>query len=201
LFDTAGDYHAFEDCLIEARAVVPLRLLAYCLMPNHFHLVVWPMEDGQMSEFMRLATGTHGKRWHACRGTAGTGAVYQNRFKAFPVQGDSHFLTVCRYVERNALRAGLVKRAEDWRWSSIHKNGHRLPLDPWPILQPPNWLDLVNADITASEVERVRRSIRRSRPFGDPRWEQSMSEQLGLAASVAPIGRPKTTPGVVLRKS
>ena len=96
-----------------------MRLLAYCLMPNHFHLLLWPREDGDLSRFMRWLTVTHTQRWHAHHRTAGTGHLYQGRFKSFPVQSDEHFLTVCRYVERNALRANLVERAEDWRWGSL----------------------------------------------------------------------------------
>jgi hypothetical protein len=88
-----------------------MRLLAYCLMPNHFHLLVWPRADGDLSQFLRWLTVTHTQRWHAHHRTAGTGHLYQGRFKSFPVQSDEHFLTVCRYVERNALRANLVGRA------------------------------------------------------------------------------------------
>src|SRR5208337_3088457 len=95
------------------------RLLAYCVMPNHWHLIVWPRQDGELSRFVGWLTLTHTQRWHAQRHTRGSGHVYQGRFKSFPVQGDEHFLTACRYVERNALRANLVERAEAWRWCSL----------------------------------------------------------------------------------
>src|SRR5271154_2443491 len=85
-----------------------MRLLAYCLMPNHFHVLLWPREDGDLSQFMRWLTVTHTQRWHAHHRTTGTGHLYQGRFKSFPVQSDEHFLTVCRYDERNALRANLI---------------------------------------------------------------------------------------------
>ena len=85
-----------------------MRLLAYCLMPNHFHVLLWPREDGDLSRFMSWLTMTHTQRWHAHHRTAGTGHLYQGRFKSFSVQSAEHFLTVCRYVERNALRANLV---------------------------------------------------------------------------------------------
>ena len=120
LFESPGDYAAFERVLAEAAARVPgARLLAYCVMPNHWHLALWPRADGELSEFLRILTLTHAQRWHAHRGSAGAGHVYQGRFKSFPVQRDDHFLTLCRYVERNPLRAGLVRRAERWRWSSL----------------------------------------------------------------------------------
>ncbi len=121
-----------------------MRLLAYCLMPNHFHLLLWPREDGDLSQFMRWLTVTHTQRWHAHHRTAGTGHLYQGRFKSFPVESDDNFLTVCRYVERNAVRANLVERAEDWRWGSLSArrakaDEERPQLAPWPIARPRDW--------------------------------------------------------------
>lgn len=116
LFDTDNDYQAFLNILEEGRSVVPIRILAYALMPNHWHLVLWPAEDDQLSEFLRWTSVTHAARWHKSHGTSGRGALYQGRFKSFPVQADDHYYTLCRYVERNALRASLVSRAECWRW-------------------------------------------------------------------------------------
>ena len=101
LFDDEGDYAAFERVLAEAQQRLPMRLLAYCLMPNHWHRVLWPFGDGDLSRF--LAWLTHTQRWHADRHTTGSGHLYQGRFKSFLVQTDAHLLTVCRYVERNAL--------------------------------------------------------------------------------------------------
>src|SRR5713101_6226580 len=114
LFDKPADYEAFERILAEAQDECPVPLLAYCLMPNHWHLVLAPEGDGDLSRFVGWLTLTHTQRWHAHCHTVGTGHVYQGRFKSFAVETDDHFLTVCRYVERNALRAGLVARAEDW---------------------------------------------------------------------------------------
>src|SRR6202040_691579 len=92
---------------------------------------LWPKEDGELSEFMRLLTVTHTQRWHAHRHTAGTGPLYQGRFKSFPIQKDEHLLTVCRYVERNAVRAHMVKSAGRWPWNSLAQRAAR---------QPPKWL-------------------------------------------------------------
>ena len=119
IFEADEDYAAFERVLAEAVARYDMPLLAYCLMPNHFHLLLWPHADGDLSNFMRWLTMTHTQRWHGHRRTAGAGHLYQGRFKSFPVQSDEHFLTVCRYVERNALNASAVDRAEDWRWGSL----------------------------------------------------------------------------------
>lgn len=112
IFEKNEDYEAFERVLAQAVQRVDIRLLAYCVMPNHWHLVLWPRVDGDLSRFVGWLTLTHTQRWHAHRHTTGSGHLYQGRFKSFPVQTDEHFLAVCRYVERNPLRAGLVSRAE-----------------------------------------------------------------------------------------
>src|SRR5512142_1923064 len=116
LFEKPGDYQAFEKILQEATERSGIRIAAYCLMPNHWHLLLWPRRDGELSEVMRWVTVTHTQRWHAHRHSAGSGPVYQGRFKSFPVQTDEHFLMAARYVERNALRAKLVDRAQQWQW-------------------------------------------------------------------------------------
>ena len=204
LFNHSSDYRAFMRVFAEAQVRVPLRLLAYCVMPNHFHLVAWPSRDDELSEFMHWLTLTHSKRWHVYRGTNGTGSVYQGRFKAFPVQTDRHFLTVCRYVEQNPLRARLVDRAEDWTWSSLSdrcKNCHRVNLTKWPIPLPADWVGLVN-QLETTAVSKIRRSVVRSRPYGELEWAERTAKQVGLEASLRPLGRPrKRTPGVVLRKT
>jgi putative transposase len=171
LFHQDGDYTCFRTLLASTLQRVPVRLFAYCLMPNHFHLVCMPGQDGQLSDFMRLLTQAHSKRWHAARGTTGTGPVYQGRFRAFAVQTDAHFLTVCRYVERNPLRAGLVRRAEEWPWSSLSdrwKISNEVALSDWPICQPDDWLSLVNG--SEPDLEAVRRAVLRNRPFGSAGW-------------------------------
>src|SRR5205085_11259175 len=113
------DCAAFERVLAEAHGRLPTKVLSYCLMPTHWHLVLWPKEDGQLSEFMPWLTVTHAQRWHAHYHKAGTGPLYQGRFKSFPVQAEHHFLVLCRYVERNPLRANLMERAQDWPWCSL----------------------------------------------------------------------------------
>ena len=144
LFETPEDYAAFERVLQEAVERTGMRVLAYCVMPNHWHLVVWPRQDGDLSKFMGWLTLTHTQRWHASHGTVGTGHLYQGRFKSFPIQADEYFLTVCRYVERNALRANLVALAEDWAYGSLYHRLHKTEfaqavLSKWPVPQPRQW--------------------------------------------------------------
>lgn len=106
-------------------------------MSNHYHLVLRPLIDGEMSRFMGWVGGTHTMRYHAHYHTSGLGHLYQQRYKSFPIQDDDHFFVVCRYEERNALRAGLVKKAENWRWGSLWRWLQRPEPDPkllsmWP---------------------------------------------------------------------
>src|SRR5690606_4621191 len=171
IFDDADDYQAMLRVIGRTHERLPIRIISYCLMPNHWHLVLWPAADGQLSEFMRWLTVTHTQRWHAHHHTAGTGPVYQGRFKSFPVQADAHFLAVTRYVERNPLRANLVGRAQDWRWSSLgaRRAGPeelRAVLSPWPVAEPKRWVQAVNRPQSGAELEAVRASVRRGRPLG-----------------------------------
>jgi putative transposase len=197
IFKEGGDYDAFLRVLAEAVARDGMRLLAYCVMPNHFHLMLWPHADGDLSRFMRWLTLTHTQRWHAHRHNAGSGHLYQGRFKSFPVQSDEHFLVACRYVERNALRAGLVDRAESWRWGSLAHHPAVFPaalgppLSLWPIDRPADWLDRVNAPLTPGEEQAMQRSIRRGQPFGAREWQEGTASRLGLMSTFAPRGRPK----------
>lgn len=187
LFQSDEDYAAFLRAFLEAQDRIPLRLLAYCVMPNHFHLVVWPKAEGELSRFMQWFTATHSKRWHVDRGTTGTGSVYQGRFKAFPVQTDSHFLAVCRYVERNPLRAGLVTRADSWSWSSYvdrRRGVSRVHLAPWPVPEPPEWADMVQADQAAADLAALRRAVVRSAPYGETEWARRTAAALGPRGSV-----------------
>ncbi len=202
IFDDDEDYAVFERVLAEALEREPgVRLLGYCLMPNHWHLVLRPRRDGELSEFMRWLTVTHTQRWHVHFESAGTGPVYQGRFKSFPVQQDEHLLTMLRYVERNALSAKLVKRAERWRWGSLWRWENRrssegrdpaLPvLSDWPIDRPRRWKQIVNTALNDKEAEALRRCIRRSAPYGEERWATRTADRLGIASSLKPIGRPK----------
>ncbi len=196
LFAQDGDHQAFERVLMEACARVEMRLLAYCVMPTHWHLVVWPHADGDLSSFLGWLTMTHTQRWHASHRTIGSGHLYQGRFKSFPVQTDEHFLTVCRYVERNALRANLVPRAEDRRWSSLWRRTRgddkgRAFLSEWPVPRPRQWLKWVNEPQTQEEVDALRRCVTRGQPFGSETWVQSAARRLGLESTFRSRGRPK----------
>ncbi len=198
IFEKAADWEAFERILTQAVERFGTRLLSYCLMPNHWHLVLWPQKDDELSQFTGWLTLTHTQRWHAHRGSTGTGHVYQGRFKSFPVQDDDHFYTVCRYVERNARNANLVDSAEQWPWSSLHRwhSGtaeEKQLLAKWPLPRKRSWLEYVNRPITDREVEALQRSIQRGCPYGDDQWSKRKVRQLGLESTITPRGRPRKT--------
>ncbi len=211
LFEHDGDFEAFERTIEQAHARTRMRILSYCVMPNHWHLVLWPRGDSDLPEFMRWLTLTHTQRWHAAHDSAGTGHIYQGRYKSFPIQArrisraqreqgvvdaGSSLLTVLRYVERNPLRAGLVRRAEDWRWCSLWRrtagdaDQRALLTDP-PSGWPTGWAALVNRPQTRDEREALALSIARGRPFGSQQWVHRAAARLGLESTLRPRGRPK----------
>ena len=211
LFECEADYELLIGVMAEAHQRVPMRTLGYCVMPNHWHLVLWPRADGDLSEFMRWLTVTHTQRWHAAHGTAGSGHVYQGRFKSFPIQqtrpgankramglleGGDAVLSVLRYVERNPVRARLARRAGAWPWSSAAARRQSPGRDGVPLTDPPgglpsNWAALVNRPQTQKESDALVRCIRRGCPFGREAWVQRMAAAWNLQSTLRPRGRPK----------
>ena len=174
LFFNEQDYLLFEDTLQRALTRTPTRLLSYCVMPNHWHLVLWAIGN-EVPTFMHWLTLTHAMHWHQAHGTSGTGHVYQNRYRAIPVQADTHLYSVLRYVERNALRAQLVERAEQWRWGSLWRRCNLCNdgiLSEWPLPEPKNWLEMVNSPQTAAELEDIQRAVKENRPLGEAGWRE-----------------------------
>jgi putative transposase len=200
IFHKDEDYAAFERILSEALERCPdLELFAYCLMPNHWHLVLRPTKDGEMSRFAQWLTLTHTQRYNAHFGTTGEGHLYQGRYKSFPIQDDDHFLSVCRYVERNAYTAQLCKSPDTWKYGSLYRWQHgsskeKSLLDAWPIPRRSNWLRWVIEPLSAKEQEQLRWSIRRGAPFGTETWVESTARMMDLESTLRPRGRPRQQP-------
>jgi putative transposase len=189
LFDKTRDYEAFEEVLGETLAKVRLRVCAFSVMPNHWHFVVWPEEDGQLGVFFQRLGVTHVTRWSRAKGRVGYGHVYQGRFKSFPVETEDYFYQVVRYAERNALRANLVSDAAQWRWSSLWIGEHgtkeqRGWLSPWPVPRPRNWLSYVNGAETEAELKALRHSVQRGTPYGRETWVSATAERLRLQSTL-----------------
>ena len=207
VFHGEADYREFVKLMAAACDRLPMRLLAYCLMPNHVHLVLWPREDGELSRWMQWLMTTQVRRHHRRHGS--DGHLWQGRFKAFPIQRDAHLLSVLRYVERNPLRAGLVARAEDWPWSSLgawepadaaapaadrSDPAPAPPLHAGPLPRPANWRAWVNEAEDPGQLAALRHSVNRSRPWGTGVWTRRTAMRLGIEPSLRPRGRPPKRP-------
>lgn len=198
IFDSNKDYQLFESVLEEAVEKFDMRLLAYCIMPNHWHLVLYPKSNGDLSLFMGWLTNTHTRRWHTGKGTIGQGHLYQGRYKSFLCQDDAHFLSLVRYVERNAKKANLVKGAEDWKWSSVWRREsgtieQQKLLSSWPVSKPKNYPIWLNEAQTKSEEESIEKSITKSNPYGGDSWVDRVVKRFGLEQTLRTVGRPKGT--------
>ena len=196
LFLKDGDFAAFERIVAKTLDTRPMRIVAYTLMPNHWHLVLWPARDGDLAAFMQKLTITHARNWQENRRRVGYGHLYQGRYKSFPIQSDEHFYQVVRYVERNPLRAKLVDRADEWRWGSLWRRTHgsadeRAMLSDWPLARPRQWLRQVNRPQSEAELRALRLSVGRGQPYGDDAWVRKTAGRLGLESTLRPRGRPK----------
>ena len=197
LFHKAGDYEAFERVLAEGLERYPVKLLTYCVMPNHWHLVVRPDTDEALGRLMGWVGVTHVRRHHEHYQSRGGGHLYQGRFKSFPVAEDDYFLALCRYVEANPLRAELVKRAEQWQWSGLWRRMHgsgELRFSSWPVERPRNWVTHVNREVSEEQLEGIRLCVQRGRPLGSESWVRRTAIRLGLDFTLRGPGRPRILP-------
>jgi len=155
IFRCPADYLGFVAAMTEAGERTVVRLVAFCLMPNHWHLVLWPIKGSEISTYMQVLMNDHLSDLLDRHGTAGSGHVYQGRFKNHPITDPVHFLNVCRYVEANPRVAGLVLRAEEWPWSSLSMSGPAEDinlLSPWPVRRPKDWLEHVNRPLGVKPI-------------------------------------------------
>ena len=157
VFQTDQDYEDFLDLVQSAQEKFPVRVLAYSLMPNHFHFVLWPLAAADLSRGMHWLLSTHSHRYR--EKYESVGHVWQGRYKSLLVKDEAHLFTLMRYVEANPLRAGLCESCEEWRWSSAHER--RLPRPAWQLLSPPpvalplDWINYVNASAQEDEKKPV----------------------------------------------
>lgn len=192
VFHKQGDYYSFVKLLTESLEQFDVRIFAYCLMPNHFHMLVVPDKGEDLSKFMQWLTTSHVRRYHQHYGTSGH--VWQGRYKSFIVQNDVHLLTVARYIEGNPVRSGLVKSAKEWRWSShrdrLKGSGGGI-ISELPITLPDDWSSYTDLPLTSSDLARLHKGVNRHAPFGMKEWVHKTSEQFGLSSTLKEQGRPK----------
>lgn len=184
------EYELFARLLISDSAPVSMRVVGYCLMPNHFHLVVWPRRDGDLTAWMNHLMNRHVKAYK--RRWSSVGHIWQGRFKAFPIEQDHHLLTVLRYVERNPVAASLVGRAEQWRWSSAYLRavGRSSELCVSPVELPSDWLNQISGDAPDGVRDQLARHTHLQVPFGSSAWTKSIASQTRLSARIGGPGRP-----------
>jgi putative transposase len=171
LFASPSDFAEFLDLIVWAKGCCPIRILAYCLMPNHWHMVLWPEEPKAMPSFLHRLCTTHSIRWRKSTGTVGEGHVYQHRYHAFLIESEAYYFRALTYVEANPVRAGLVSSAAEWSWSSLAERlgADRGILDPGPLKLPDNWSALVDQAMTPSELEDIHSKLRKHSPTASRR--------------------------------
>jgi putative transposase len=163
IFQSSQDYIDLLGALRRAGSHTGVRLHAFCLMPNHWHLVLWPDSGASISAYVQIAMNTHIRKLQARHGTSGTGHVYQGRHKNVAILTERHFCTAVRYVEANALAAALVQRAEEWPWSSLSQaEACSSLIAPWPVPRPANWIELVNKVPSKSCLKEMVRFARKA---------------------------------------
>jgi putative transposase len=143
-----------------------VRLNGYSAMPNHFHLILEPMEDNALSAYMQWVTGCYSCYFRVRTRTVGHGHVFQRRFWSAAIHDDLHFLMVLRYIEANPVRAKLVPRAEQWGWNSLaDRLDGKFRSDRCALL-PADWCEIVNLPQRREVLERLRKEItpKRGRP-------------------------------------
>lgn len=195
LFDTPFEYEMFLQVLAAADTACPIRLLEYCVMPNHWHLLVWPERDDQLSRYMRWITGVHAQRWRQARGQPGKGAVYQGRYRWVAVQSGTHYDVARRYIQQNPVRAQLVACPDDWPWSSASCEPAlaRPTLAQGPLSLDTRHASLVDRLLDADTAQAMRASLKSGHPFGDPQWGMALEVRKWLMAVLE--GHPKAQAG------
>jgi len=196
IFNNTGEYALFERLMLEAKELTDMRILAYVVMPNHWHLVLHPRNEGDMSAFMHRLTNAHTRNVHARTGTTGSGHLYQGRYKSFLVDTDQYFLSLVKYVERNPVRAQLATRCEDWQWGSAwrrtHKNEKGTELvDPPPIALPHDYEKWINEPEKEKALGCIRHSVNKGVPYGRERWVETMVTTHHLESTLRSVGRPR----------
>lgn len=192
IFHKDGDFEAFLELMKKAKELFPVNIMAFCLMPNHYHILVASLVAKNLSSWVHWFTSVHANRYHDHYRTSGH--IWQGRFKSFVIQGDDHFISIFRYAEGNPVRAALVDSAHKWPWSS-HRSSIGLQasslIDPPPFLLPQGWGEFVNQTMKPKELDNIHKCISHSLPFGDDEWKRKLSEQYGIKCHLKKRGRPK----------
>jgi len=198
IFNKPKDYQLFEELLFDAQETVNMRMLAYVIMPNHWHLLLYPKQDGDMSTFMHRLTNKHTRQVHVQTKTIGHGPLYQGRYKSFVVDSDAYYLSLIKYIERNPVRAKLTDKCEDWQWGSAWRRSQgekptQKLLDELPQDLPEHYQSWINTSEQESELEQIRQCINKGAPYGRETWVEMMIKEHHLESTQRAGGRPRKT--------
>lgn len=196
IFKTPEDYKLFEDVLTETVEITETKLLAYCVMSNHWHIVLQTRNDGDLSTFMKRLSAVHTQRYRSITKTIGQGPVYQGRYKSFIVDQDNHLLSLLSYVERNPLAANLVKNPLDYRYSSLYRrykgtSKEKEILANWPMEEPEDYLSIIKKPLSNTETEKLERSLQKEVPFGDEAYVLHNAKKFKISNILRGKGRPR----------
>ena len=193
LFHKPGDFRAFLKAFRDTALQIPMRLLAYCIMRNHFHFVLWPHDGEDLPRFMHLLMATHISSYIRHYPPPSPGHLYQNRYTNGLIEPGRSLIAVIRYVEANALAAGIVRRAEEYPWASASAyatDEGRPEIADWPIERPKDWLTLLNLRTPAQELKRIQQTAARGAPYGCQDWTKRVIRAYNLEHTVRQRGRP-----------
>ncbi|PHR53871.1 MAG: transposase [Arcobacter sp.] len=191
IFHDEYDFTKILELFSKAKDRFRIKIYAYCLMDNHYHLVLYTEYGKSLSECMQWI-GTSYVRYYNKRYKT-SGHLWQGRYKSFIVQKESYFISLIKYVEANPLRANIVKDASEYKYSSLIQRDRKEQnlLDALPVEIPSNWIDFVNDVEKESDIEIIRNSINRQAPLGEQGWQEIMCERYGIESSIRARGRPK----------
>lgn len=196
IFHRDEDYLLFEELLQKAQAETNMRILAYTIMPNHWHIVVQPRNDGDLGVFMHRLTNSHTRQVRVSTRTIGYGHLYQGRYKSFIVSNDSYLLTLIKYVERNPVRAKMTNRCENWRWGSAWRrirgtSAQQRLISDSPTPFPNDYLSWINTPDKHDDVVSLRTSVNKGVPYGKDSWVEKIVKKYKLETTLRTVGRPR----------
>lgn len=193
VFGTDRDRQRYIEWLIEYAEKHGTRFWAWCLMSNHVHFIAVPSKPDSLA---RTFNSTHMRfSNYINRRMKRAGHVWQSRFYSCALD-DAHLFHALRYVERNPVRARIVRKAWRYEWSSAraHVEGKTDPLlsDDCPLVETvKDWRKYLSAADDVEVMEELSKATRTGRPFGSARFVKRMEALLGRALKALPVGRPR----------
>jgi putative transposase len=201
IFDAEGDYSSYLDSLLELKKQYAVRVQAYCLMPNHVHLLLVPESEDGLGWLMKRLAGRHTARIN--RRENHTGALWEGRYYSSPVRRDSYHHECHRYIELNPMRASLVVNPASYRWSSCrYRSGPEtmpgLDFDPWFMALGPSPQERWRAyeaflaeGIRQDRLQLIRDAVRRGQLTGDADFATEVAGAIGRIVPRRGPGRPR----------